>query len=228
MPKRNQNSDSERMPFHVIIEQALNGGGVFNFACYPANFGTRCPLEADNWAHFRLKALSFRLHVPALVAGGISSYQAAGFVGGVQDTLPSTTQQVMELLPSVFRGPVPYDTVRTDWCHVPPKTLAGPLPWYKTIVGTADSTEEAPGVLCVAGVATDVIRLEVRGVFEFKTAVAPANSPLEVELRARLRAAAAEHARLAEQSRLLRTLSPTSNTRPGGNVAVVPTNKLGP
>lgn len=174
--------DSVMFPFHSILAANL-AAGVANFNATPAALSNRALIEADCWAHFRIPRLAFRLH-PASTSAS-NSAQVAGFIGGVQDTPPTTITQVGELLPSCCMAADA--TVPSEWIRVPRTDLAGPLPWYKTIAGTADATEESPGNLIVAGNATDAYFLELRGVFEFKTSVSAGNTPLEVALRKQLR-----------------------------------------
>lgn len=177
-------------------------GGVFQLTGNPVGISTtRLPAAADEWAHFRIKNLRFRMHP----SGSGVGTQAAGWVGGVQDTPPATVGDVMELLPAVVLSS--YVTVPTDWVRVPKTDLAGPLPWYKSIAGGADATEEAPGAIRIVGTSTDTFKIEVCGVFEFKTAVATGNTPVEVELRRKLRAVRLESELLLQRDRLLKVIS---------------------
>jgi len=174
--------DSCTMPFHFFFSTAMVGG-TLNLTCTPANFSSRAGVEADAWAHFKVRNLRFRLH-PNTDSG--LNPRAAGWVGGVQDTPPSTITQVMELLPSTII--TDNQTTPSDWVSVPKADLAGPFPWYKTVAGAADPTEESPGAIIIAGTGTEVIQLEIRGIFEFKTSVATANTPAARMLRERVRA----------------------------------------
>ncbi len=195
--------DSQILHVHGIISVAMSSG-FGSSALNPSVFGsnlTRLLDVADSWAHFRVKSCRFRVH-----HGAITADVAVGYVGGVQDTLPSTKATVMELIPSVYQGST--YTVPSAWCAIPPKDLAGPLPWYKTITGTADATEESPGVFLYAGTGTDVVTWEMDAVFEFKTAVAPANTPMAAALREKLREERVRAARLAEKEALTRALLP--------------------
>jgi len=128
----------------------------------------------------------------------------AGYVGGVQDTIPATFLQLGELLPSCYLAAI-VQSVPTDWVKVSASDLAGPLPWYKTVPGTADATEEAPGevVILTSGL-TDTYAIEYRGVFEFKTSVNSVNTPAAQEAHALVRA---ERVRLGVLSEKLRILN---------------------
>lgn len=210
--KRNPPKDSCVFPFHTVTQGALAGGTAFSLVSPSTFMSPRALIEADAWAHFRLKALKFRLHSNDTITAMLS----AGFVGGVQDTAPSSSSQISELIPSCFRGI--QQTVPTDWVHVSQSELAGPLPWYKTVAGTADATEEAPGYICLGGSATSAYTIELRGVYEFKTSVATTNTPMEVELRRRIREERRRVADLAERTKILQVIA----TPPGKETGAKP------
>jgi hypothetical protein len=162
-------------PFHTIYSANFTAGSQ-NFLLSPNAFvSSRGLIEADAWAHFRVKAFAFRLHP----VNASTVLQAAGYVGGIEDTQPSSVVQIGELLPSTALADG--TTVPTEWVRPSKAELAGPLPWYKTIPGTADPTEESPGIVCVAGGTTELFIIEMRGLFEFKTAVAVANTPAALQ-----------------------------------------------
>lgn len=194
------------VPFHFVVSGALVAG-VSGFLVSPnATLSPRSATEADAWAHFRVSSFKFRLRVDPGVANATDL--AAGFVGGIQDTSPATVAAVTELIPSVYLAGG--ETVPSEWCVVPKADLAGPLPWYKTIPGTADATEEAPGAISVCGNGTSAFAVEVRGVFEFKVSVATANTPKAVALRRELSTLRTEHALELQRDRLLAALAPRS------------------
>jgi hypothetical protein len=87
------------------------------------------------------------------------------------------------------------------------------LPWYKTIQGSADATEEAPGQLCYAGTSTETIVVEIVGVFEFKGAVATANTPAALKLREELRALRQSRVDAMEKERLIAVLGTARNAK---------------
>ncbi len=178
---RKQGRDKITFPFHNLIVSTLSSGTQTFFLAPIGNISPRAQTEADAWQHFRVKQFSFRL-LPNLSR---TQRIAVGLIGGVPDTVPTTVAQVMELLPSVTleNGQI----VPTEWVRVPAIDLSGPLPWYKTVAGGADVSEESPAVLAIAGTGTDPYVLEVRGVFEFKVACATANTPMAVNLRRLLR-----------------------------------------
>jgi len=192
-------SDSIRVPFHFVNSGALVAG-LFGFSLLPASF-SRMAQEADAWAHFRVPKLSFRL----LPTSPVTVAQAAGYIGGVQDTNPSTLQQVTELLPSCVKGVG--QTTPTNWVHVQRSELAGCFPWYKSVAGTADATEESPGTISIVGTGTEAFIIELKGVFEFKTSVNISNTPAAVRMRALVRQERVDAARRVEREALLKILS---------------------
>lgn len=194
--------DGAVIPFHISLSGSL-AAGAFSFNLNPSAIN-RLLIEADAWAHFRVRSFSFRLlpTSPSTVA------QAAGFVGGIQDTPPASYLQVSELLPSCVKGVG--QTIPTSWVRVSRSDLAGPFPWYKTIPGSADATEEAPGSVIVIGTGTEAYNIEMKGKFEFKTSVNSGNTPLSAELRAKIREERQALAIRKERDILLRILSTTS------------------
>lgn len=204
MPRSAQKvSDSSILQFHGAAGAPLVAGAL-SFPLNPNGLSflsTRILAEADSWAYFRVRSFEFRLH-----HGAIAADIAAGFVGGIQDTVPATTPAVCELIPSVYYGST--YTQPSDWVRVSKKELAGCFPWYKAIQGTADATEEAPGSICLAGTTTSTSILEVRGVVEFKTAVGTGNTPAQLKLREELRLERKREEQQIARRALLRVLAP--------------------
>jgi hypothetical protein len=200
--------DTCTLPFHYCYSQALTSG-LFQSSVLPALF-PRVATEADAWAHYRFKAFSFRLHPssPKTVA------QAAGFCGGIQDTAPATFNAVVELIPSCVNAIG--STVPCEWVRVPKTDLAGPFPWYKTIAGAADPTEESPGTITVVGTGTETMTIEFRGIIEFKTSVATANTPLALQMKNAMRQERLNAELKFERDTLLRILSTTTPPSIGG------------
>lgn len=205
MPNRNKGrkggakADSCLMPFRYAFAGALVSG-VTSFNLTPAAF-PRVAAEADVWAHFRIRKFAFRL----LPTSPITVAQAGGYVGGIQDTIPGTFAQVAELLPSTIKGVG--QTTPTPWVNVPRVDLAGPLPWYKTVAGSADPTEESPGTWIGVGTGTELMVVEFKGLFEFKTSVAAGNTPMALRLRELVRKERIDHVRALEREVLLKILS---------------------
>lgn len=199
-------ADSETLPFHTYFNIALVGGSTTITVSPNVTLSQRMTTEADAWAHFRVRSLAFRLH-PVTRTGD----QLVGFVGGIQDTIPTTRSQVGELIPSTVLGLLA--TMPTEWVHPSKSEIAGPFPWYKALPGTADPTEESPGQICVVGTGTDSFTLEIRGVFEFKTSVATANTPLAVAARASIREERVR-AQIANERRILSKILTSSVSGP--------------
>lgn len=205
------------MPFHhlQIITQSVTSG---QFNCNPTGLSTRALSEADNWAHFRLLRLKFRIHPQeAFPVSGTNDNTRVilGYIGGIQDTPPTTLADIMELIPSVYRSG--FTTMPTKWMTISPKDLAGALPWYKTIPGTADATEEAPGQLCYGmfgSGSTQTVGLEWEGVFEFKTSVSATNTPLAAKLREVVREERKKAADESERKKLQQVLAPAPSKAP--------------
>jgi len=194
--------DSCFVPFHTFQTTPLVGGVFSVFLSPNATISPRSLIEADAWAHFRVKSYAFRIHPSGST---VTNPQAVGYVGGVQDTVPNTVAGIMELLPSTVM--VQDTSVPTEWIRPSKSELSGPLPWYKTIPGTADPTEEAPGAVCVSGGATDIVFIEHRGVFEFKTAVATGNTPMAVAAIRQLREERIRSVLQSERDALLKILA---------------------
>jgi len=174
------------------------GGGPMTPLLFP-----RLAVEADAWAHFRVKRLSFRLHPTSPKTAA----QACCYIGGVQDTPPATFSAISEVLSSCINGVG--STVPSDWVHVLKSEVAGPFPWYKSVAGTADSTEEAPGSFQVVGTGTETFTLEFRGIFEFKTAVATTNTPVALAARRQLHLERVNAERARARMVLLQVLNST-------------------
>lgn len=172
-------NDSILLPAHYTQVAAMVAG-IGAFTVQP-NVIPRAATEADGWAHFRVRSLKFRLHPPVTAP---TAPQFVGYVGGIQDTPPNSQANVAELINSTVLGA--RTTTPTAWVRVPAKELAGPFPWYKSLPGTADATEEAPGAIYVAGTGTDPFVLELLVVFEFKNSLATNNTPAMAALRAQL------------------------------------------
>lgn len=200
---RSARRDSTVLPFHVTQTITQAAGGAFSINANPTGIGGPVLIEADTWGFFRFKRLRFRM---LRTSTAITTTNAGGYVGAVQDTPPATVQSVMNLLPSVLLSNI--TTVPTSWVNVLRQDLTGPFPWYKSIPGTADPTEESPGMLVFAGAAGDIFQLEIEGVIQFKTMMSAGNTPSELQARQLLRDARIERERSIARNALLRVLSP--------------------
>ncbi len=173
-----------RVPFHAFNIITLVAGA--NTAQLTPSLTTISPsrlaTESDGFAHYRIAKYKFRILVPPTAPSGSSTM---AFVGGVQDTAPGSQLQAMEEMPCAIL--LARQTVHSDWVNVPKAILQGPFPWYKTVAGSADTTEETPGYLAFNGTGTEGVYFEVKGVYEFKTPVATANTPVALALLAKIR-----------------------------------------
>lgn len=179
MLKSSRKKDSCVVPFRQTLTGPM-AAGVAGFAANPTGITGRILIEADAWAHFRWLALRYRLRR----VGTVASVQVLAYLGGVEDTSPSTIAQGSEVLTSTILAGT--DTVPSPWVSPSPAELAGPLPWYKTIPGTADATEEAPGNFSITGTGTETWFVEIEGTIMFKVSVAAGNTPEELALRTQL------------------------------------------
>jgi len=177
----------------------------------PTGLSTRMLAIADNYCAFRLRALKFRLLPNTNVTNNIN----VGYVGGVQDTPPTTEAQIMELENAVTLavGTSSAASVPTEWVKVPLNELAGVFPWYKTVPGAADVTEELPGQIIVRCNGTSQLaNLEIRGVMEFKDPLDAGNTPVLSDLKLKIRAEVSRIAADKKRDELLKTLSLTGST----------------
>lgn len=191
------------MPIHYVVNTTFTAG-VLSMTLAPALF-PRALIEADVWAHFRVRQLRFRL----LPTSPTTVAQAIGFVGGIEDTPPTTLQMVSELLSSTAKGVG--QTTPTPWVRATRQELAGPFPWYKTVVGTADATEESPGQIVAVGTGTEAVTVEFKAVFEFKTSLNSGNTPEGLRLRALLRAERKSQVLAKERQVLLKIIATGSD-----------------
>ncbi len=204
--KKGGKADCATLVFHYVNNFSLTAGA--NSLVVAPAMSPRANTEADAWSWYRVKALKFRIFA-------LTTAAYAGFVEGSPDTIPASGANIMELLASVqHNGPI--ETMWSRWITVSAKSLAGALPWYKTIPGTNTQEEEIAGVLCFAGTGTNAIAAEYYVTFEFKGPIATANTPAMVDLLRRVHAervkAAASKRRealLADLGTVARSSTPT-------------------
>lgn len=192
------------MSFRYVINAALVSG-LANTVVSP-QMTPRATTEADGWCWYRVKALKFRLF-------SLTNSATAGFVEGVPDSLPSTIASVNELLRAVqHQGST--ETTWSNWVKVSATSLAGALPWYKTVPGSATEEEEVAGTIAIAGTGTNTFSLEFFVTFEFKGPVATVNTPAMVDLQVRMRAERQRAAAIKRRDTLLADLGPTPSLSP--------------
>lgn len=205
MPRKNRKkgvSDSQLLAFHCLVSTtaASNSVAVSVSPSGLAAFSTRLVTAAEQWTKFRVLSLKFRSHPTATAL-------SVGYTSGIQDANTfSGNIALMEMIPAAFQAAVRVDP--TEYVRVQKIDLVGPLPWYKSLTGGADATEEAPGQLVVrtAG-ASDAVLIELRGVMEFAGSVPPANTPEELALVRKLFQLRRDRALAAERAAAFRLFS---------------------
>ncbi len=187
-----------KIPFKFLSTFSLSGG-VGSVPLQPVSF-SRVLEIADAYDLYRFVRLRYRLRSPATSFGT----QGAAYYPGVTDTTPTTLVQLGENMHSVFV--MSGETVPSNWHTVPRQALSGMLPWYKTIAGSLDTSEEQQGTLYIVGTGTETVYLELEGLVEVKAPASIANTP----------AARRERAQRLAKERLLSVLGGT----PGGATVV--------
>ncbi len=212
MKRAKQNRDKVvTMPFHYLNRTALSAGAL-TIPVSPATF-PRVLEVADAFDMYRLKSLRFRI-CPSLSQVSDSS---AGFYPGVTDNPPTATSDVMENINSVFHGGLGASsgsTPSTEWCSIAKADLHGYADWYKTIVGSPDTSAEIMGNIYVRGNAAETVAVEIRGEFQF---AGPANTGATPAERRELAA-------LREKHRLMTILAYCPNSKDLSS-ATLPTNR---
>ncbi len=195
-----------RVPFHALVSQTLSTGSG-SVGLGPAQF-TRPAAIAEVYELYRIPELEFRLH-PDTASNGI---QVAAMIPGVVDTPPTTFVTASESLNACVLGQ--RSSQPTEWVKCQSRDLMSYMSWYKTVIGSPDTDVEIQGAIYLVGGSTDTIKLEVRGVFEFKNPVGPGQTPMVREL-----------VLARERERILKILasSPSSTTAIG--VKQLPQNK---
>jgi len=126
---------------------------------------------------YRITELEFRLHP----VSGRTTVQAAGYFPGVVDNQPTQPAAVLESLNATMIGTGA--TQPTGWVKVRGDALKGYFPWYKTVQGSLDISEEVQGNIFVVGTGTETYSIELRGWAEFKNPVATGSTPLSRQQR---------------------------------------------
>lgn len=204
---KSKGADSILLAFHLFCSGTVTLS-VAAFSVSPSglsSFQTRLSAEADAWTKFRFRSLKFRIFPTG------NGYTAA-FVPGIQDTNTFASQAAAsEVVPAA--NLTTSTSVPSEWIKVPDQDLRGVFPWYKSLAGGADSTEEAPGQFSIySSAANGAYSIEIRGVIEFAGSVPPANTPEEVALLKALRARREREARERERAGILSVLSTASTS----------------
>jgi len=220
-------SRTTRVPFHAIDPITLAAGSN-SLPCSPNNsLSSRLAGIADDFDEYRLIKLRYRVRIDNTSS---SSPAGAAFYPGVLTTAPTTIATL---------GENPYISVRfaTDdvvlpYTVIPRGILAGEQSWYKAQKAPITADDAIPGTIYFVGTGSDVINLEVDGMFEFRGESDPVNTPAPVsvlvakmerlaaslEVARRLEAEAAQK----ERTRLLKLLSFTETS----TINSVPTSSV--
>jgi len=159
-----------KVPFSGINAVTLSGGaGATPIQC--STFG-RIAAIADTFELYRFVRLKYRIHANATSRTGL---QTSGYYPGIVDTTPTTNAQVGENLHLCVLGIS--QVVPSNWVNVSKSALTGYFPWYKTIAGSVDTSEEVQGNIYHVGAGTEIVLLEVQGVVEFKSPSSTGNTP---------------------------------------------------
>lgn len=181
-----------RVAFSHMINQTLVSGAV-TLTCNPATFG-RVNSVADTFELYRIAALKYRIH-PYVVASATTFQKAVAFYPGITDTAPTSCEEVAQNIYRCIMGGG--QVTPTQWAHVSKTALRGMFPWYKTIPGSLDPSEENVGYFFLRGTGSEVVCIEFEGVFEFKGPVSTGSTP----------ALRVQQAVARERQRLLQILS---------------------
>ncbi len=181
-----------KLPFSYLIYGQFASGGLTTLPLYPTSF-PRVLEVADAFEQYRVTRLRYRLH-PISVANQRAI--AVAYYPGITDNPPAAVTDIAENTLRAVLGVAA--TVPTKWVSVPTSVLQGCFPWYKTVPGSSDSSEEIVGNLYARGAGlSDYYGLEVEGMFEFK---GPANTGATPMARV-------QAARQRQRERLLSLLS---------------------
>ena len=197
MSRKFNAKDTISVPFKAVVTAALSSG----VASLPLTGGMtgRLAAIADSYDEFRFTKLSFRIRHPAAMTS--PGYQIAGYAAGITDTAP-TLPTIGEYLTSCLI--TSWESTYQPYAKVPAGVLAGMHPWYKTIAGSPEPSEEVQGTIYIAGTGTDVYFLEVAGEIQFRCSAPTGSTPLDRALAMRKR----------EKARLLTLLALADNTPP--------------
>lgn len=175
---RQQSRDTVAIPFRYFAVGSLAAQAIF--VSPNGTFSPRLAAIADDFDEYRVTSLRFRLQQPITAAATF----AACYQPGIIDTPPTTAATISEGLNSIVLSTG--ITTPSQWSRVPKGVLAGMHPWYKTIPGTPEASEELQGGIYAAASTTGSI-LEWEGVCEFRSAISAGNTPMERALAARRR-----------------------------------------
>jgi hypothetical protein len=183
--KKIDKSITSIVPFHYMNTSAAVGNQIITAVSCNTAFSSRVTLEGDIYQFWRCRELEYRLH-PSSDGGTGRNATALAFYPGIVDTAPATLPDISENVHVTYSSQ--FSTVPSQWVRIPHKSLRGEFPWYKTIAGSQDISEEVLGFLCAwSSNATGLVTFEWRGIIEFKDPVDDSNTPLLREARRKAR-----------------------------------------
>ncbi len=165
------NRTTDRVEFHGYYASAALAAGVGSVNVNPLGLSSHLAALADTYDLYRIIELEYRL----LPNSTITAAQLAAYYPGITDTQPTSAATCAENLDCVILGS--QQSVPTAWHKVNKQSLQGYFPWYKTVQGSLDSSEEVQGSIFVVGTGSETFSLELRGVAELKNPVAIGNTP---------------------------------------------------
>ncbi len=186
---KNKNSQDSVCPFSYVQATAFSAG-LSVIPLWPASFG-RVATIADGFDLFKVTKLKYRL----LPGSTITVSQSAAYYPGVTDTTPASVNAISQNPTMTYLAL--RQTVPSGWAEVPKADLHGYQTWYKTIAGSTDAGDEAPGNIYIAGTGTETFVIEIHGEFHFRGSTDTGSTPQERLRRLQIR----------ERERLLALLS---------------------
>ncbi len=165
-----------------------------------ATLSARMAALADNFDEYKCSRLRYR--VRPYGAAGSSTGVAMAFYPGITDNAPLYASLLENLHAAVLTTS---QTTCSEWQSIPPATLQGMHPWYKTVPGASESAEELQGTIYLDASANTSWVVDVEGDFIFRAPASAAATPADRALAAQKR----------ERKRLMALLVDPSGTTAG-------------
>lgn len=159
--------DSITVPFSNVLQFSAVGSAATNIN--PTGLGVRILQMAEAWELYRVVRMRYRIRRES------ANTVAVAFAQGITDTGPSTLAQILTMSTCTYVTLV--ETLPSPWKNLTSKDLAGYTNWYKTIVGTPDTSVEIQGTLYCLASGTSTWDVEIEGVIQFRGAIDPGNTP---------------------------------------------------
>ena len=160
-----------KIPFKSMQTLSASAGSAV-CQVYPGAFARVLEI-ADAFDEYRVTSLRYRIHPMSTSRVNIHTL---AYYPGVTDTPPATFTAGAENTFSTVLAIA--TTVPSEWKNVPRAILQGYFQWYKTVVGSVDTSEEVQGNLYATSGTTEAITIEVEGVFEFKGPAGTGTTPM--------------------------------------------------